>query len=232
MGKNIIIKNLTKDYSRIRALDNVCLELSSGKIIGLLGSNGSGKTTLIKILAGLIADYKGEVTIYNETLSYKSKSLVSYLPDVSFIEDSWSFNYAINYFSDFFEDFSRTKALNMVTKLGIDPNRKFSTLSKGTKEKFQLALILARNAKVYLFDEPIASVDPAAREVIFEMITENINPEATAIITTHLVSDVERILDDVVLIKKGKILLNGDVKNLVAHYNKSLDEIFRELYRC
>lgn len=232
MDELIKITNLSKRYGNIAAIDDVTISIPRGKVVGLLGSNGSGKTTLIKVLANLILDYQGEVLINGEKPGLLSKSEVAYLPDSNFLHDDWNSIKAIEYFKDFFVDFDETKANDLIARLGVDPKQKFSTLSKGTKEKLQLVLILSRRAKLFLFDEPIAGVDPAARELIFRIITENRNPESTAIISTHLVSDAEEILDDIILLKNGKILMTGEADKLREYHKKSIDQLFREIYRC
>lgn len=233
MNTIVDIRNLTKRYGKdFIALDNIDLSLPKGKIIGLLGPNGSGKTTLIKILSGLITSYNGTVLIDGKLVGVETKKIVSYLPDVDFINDTWTTKYAIEYYGDFFADFDKEKALLLMNKLDIDLNKKFKQLSKGTREKVQLILCLSRRAELYIFDEPIAGVDPAARELIFKLILDNYNKEASIIISTHLISEAEKILSDFVFIKKGKIVRSGNVEQVLLEEKKTLDELFREDFRC
>lgn len=175
MDDIVVINNLTKRFSQITALDNFSIKLPKGKVIGMLGPNGSGKTTLIKILTNLSMQYEGEVLINGQKPGIETKKIVSYLPDCNFLSDSWTVNDAIEYFVDFFVDFDEQKARNLISQLGINFNQKIKTLSKGTKEKVHLVLVLSRNAELYIFDEPIAGVDPAARDLIFKLILENYN---------------------------------------------------------
>ena len=229
----IEIKNLTKLYGKDSiALYDVNLTLPQGKIVGLLGPNGAGKTTLIKILTGIIKNYSGEVYVNDYKVGVETKKHIAYLPDIEFIDPSWNVSYAISYYQDFFNDFDKDKALHLMEKLDIPLNKKFKSLSKGTREKVQLILTLSRQSDIYIFDEPIAGVDPAARDLIFDLILQNYNKAATIIISTHLIADVERILDQFVFIKKGKIVRQGDVKETTQKEGKSIDEIFREDFRC
>ena len=229
----IEIKNLTKLYGKDSiALYDVNLTLPQGKIVGLLGPNGAGKTTLIKILTGIIKNYSGEVYVNDYKVGVETKKHIAYLPDIEFIDPSWNVSYAISYYQDFFNDFDKDKALHLMEKLDIPLNKKFKSLSKGTREKVQLILTLSRQSDIYIFDEPIAGVDPAARDLIFDLILQNYNKAATIIISTHLIADVERILDQFVFIKKGKIGRQGDVKETTQKEGKSIDEIFREDFRC
>ena len=230
---SIEIKNLTKLYGKDSiALYDVNLTLPQGKIVGLLGPNGAGKTTLIKILTGIIKNYSGEVYVNDYKVGVETKKHIAYLPDIEFIDPSWNVSYAISYYQDFFNDFDKDKALHLMEKLDIPLNKKFKSLSKGTREKVQLILTLSRQSDNYIFDEPIAGVDPAARDLIFDLILQNYNKAATIIISTHLIADVERILDQFVFIKKGKIVRQGDVKETTQKEGKSIDEIFREDFRC
>ena len=230
---SIEIKNLTKLYGKDSiALYDVNLTLPQGKIVGLLGPNGAGKTTLIKILTGIIKNYSGEVYVNDYKVGVETNKHIAYLPDIEFIDPSWNVSYAISYYQDFFNDFDKDKALHLMEKLDIPLNKKFKSLSKGTREKVQLILTLSRQSDIYIFDEPIAGVDPAARDLIFDLILQNYNKAATIIISTHLIADVERILDQFVFIKKGKIVRQGDVKETTQKEGKSIDEIFREDFRC
>ena len=211
-------KNLSKKYGRKQALDNITLSLESGKIIGLLGPNGSGKTTLIKLINGLLAPTGGKLFINGNTPGVESKKSVSYLPERTYLDETQKVSEAITLFEDFYEDFDRSRAISMLEKLNIDSNARIKTLSKGTKEKVQLILVMSRRAKLYCLDEPIAGVDPAARDYI--------------LISTHLISDVENILDEVVFIKNGHIVLKNDVEDIRFNQGKSVDVLFREVFKC
>lgn len=231
MNESIIsIKSLTKKYGNFIALNNITLDFPKGKIIGLLGPNGSGKTTLIKVITSLLNKYNGEVLVDGKEIGIETKKIVSYLPDRNVLPSKMKINEIIDYFSDFFNDFDSDKAKKLLISLQIDLNRKFCELSKGMKEKVQLALVLSRNAKVYIFDEPIAGVDPAARDVIFELILNSKKEDATIIICTHLISEVETILDYAVFLKNGVVTLRNDVDKIRETSGKSLNEIFKEVY--
>lgn len=232
MDTIIDIRNLTKRYGYFLALNDVNISFPRGKIIGLLGPNGAGKTTLIKIITGLVKDYSGVVLVNDQPIGITSKKVISYLPDKDFLNNSWSCKYALNYYKDFFNDFDEDKAINLFNKLDIPLDKRFKDLSKGTREKVQLILTLSRNAELYIFDEPIAGVDPAAREMIFHLIMENYNKNASIIISTHLISEVEDVLTDFVFINKGKIIRSGDVSETTHLENKSLNDIFKEEFRC
>lgn len=221
-------KNLSKKYGRKQALDNVTLSLESGKIIGLLGPNGSGKTTLIKLINGLLAPTKGELFINGNAPGVETKKIVSYLPERTYLDETQKVSEAIT----FFEDFDRTRAISMLEKLHIDPSSRIKTLSKGTKEKVQLILVMSRHAKLYCLDEPIAGVDPAARDYILSTIINNYEQDSTILISTHLISDVENILDEVVFIQNGHIVLQNDVEDIRFNQGKSVDVLFREVFKC
>ena len=223
---------LTKVYKGCLALENVSISLEKGKIYGLLGPNGAGKTTLIKILTGLIRNYSGQVKVNGEVINSNTRKIISYLPDHEYIADSWTIEYALEYYGDFFEDFNKEKAITLLQQLDIPLKKTFKSLSKGNKEKVQLILCLSRKAELYVFDEPIAGVDPAARDLIFKLIMENYNPEGSILISTHLISDAEQILDKYIFIKKGQIVQEGDVKQVTTEKNMTLDEIFREEFKC
>ncbi len=226
------VENLTKRYGDIIALNNVTLDLYRGKVVGLLGPNGCGKTTFIKLLANLLNQYDGKIMINGKTPGPETKAVISYLPDRNFIPDTWNSKMAIDFYKDFYADFNVEKANRLIQKIGINPLMKFREMSKGTKEKLQLILVLSRTALLYLFDEPIAGVDPAARDVIFELILENYNKEATVIISTHLIYDVERILDYVVFLRNGFITRYGDVNTIRENTQKSIELLFKEDFRC
>ena len=231
MDDIVVINNLTKRFSQITALDNFSIKLPKGKVIGMLGPNGSGKTTLIKILTNLSMQYEGEVLINGQKPGIETKKIVSYLPDCNFLSDSWTVNYAIEYFVDFFVDFDEQKARNLISQLGINFNQKIKTLSKGTKEKVHLVLVLSRNAEIYIFDEPIAGVDPAARDLIFKLILENYNKNGTILMATHLILEAETIFDYAFFINNGRLALYDSVENIKNKTGKTLDQLFREIYR-
>ncbi|MBO5286820.1 MAG: ABC transporter ATP-binding protein [Clostridia bacterium] len=222
---------LSKSYGSFVALKGVSFGLESGKIIGLLGPNGSGKTTLIKILAGLLTASSGEVTIDGMKIGAETKAIVSYLPERTYFNSWMRVNQCLDFFCDFYADFDRAKAEEMLASLEVPLDAKLKTLSKGTKEKVQLILVMSRRAKLYLLDEPIAGVDPAARDYILETIIKGRNEEATVIISTHLISDIENILDEYAFISKGSILEGGSVKKLKEDKGITLDEYFREVFK-
>lgn len=225
-------KDLTKSYGHQPALKSMNLTLESGRIVGLLGPNGSGKTTLIKLINGLLSSNEGEVLIDGKAPGVETKSMVSYLPERTYLDESKRVVEMIEYFADFYEDFDRPRAENMLTRLSIDPNVRIKTLSKGNKEKVQLILVMSRRAKLYCLDEPIAGVDPAARDYILNTIINNYDEQATILISTHLISDVENILDEVVFIQNGQIRLQGQVEEIRYKQGKSVDELFREVFKC
>ncbi|MCR5755550.1 MAG: ABC transporter ATP-binding protein [Acetatifactor sp.] len=233
MSELVEISNLCKSYqSGSMAVDNVTLTLPKGKIIGLLGPNGSGKTTLIKMLNGLLTPSAGSLLINGMEVGPETKALVAYLPDRSCLAENMKVSEIVSYFEDFYADFSRERAEQMLNNLGIDASAKLKTLSKGTKEKVQLILVMSRAADLYLLDEPIAGVDPAARDYILRTIIQNYNPEATVVISTHLISDVEQVLDEVIFMKYGKLVLYTSVDNIREQHGKSVDAYFREVFAC
>lgn len=226
------IQQLSKRYQRKIALNQVDLSIDSGKIIGLLGPNGSGKTTLIKILAGILAKNEGAVTIDGKEIGVETKSMVSYLPDVSYIRDYQKIQDVVQFFKDFYPDFEEKRAITMLETLKIPLDAKYKTLSKGMKEKVQLILVMSRRAKLYLLDEPIAGVDPASREYILNTILKNYEENATILISTHLISDIESILDEVIFIHDSNIGLVASVAEIKEEKGMTVDEYFREVYRC
>lgn len=231
MDQNLLhIQNLNKSYNGIKTLHNINLDLPKNKIIGLLGPNGAGKTTLIKILANLLQQYEGEVLIENHKLGIESKKIISYLPDSSYLNEKWEAKRILDFFRDFFEDFQYSKSLMLLEKFHIPLQKPFKSLSKGTKEKLQLITTLCRNAKLYLFDEPIAGVDPLAREEIFDLIIQNRNLQSSVIISTHLVSDIEKYVDMCIFIKEGRILNFGNTSEIKQGYD-SLEEAFKGSFR-
>lgn len=230
---NVILKctNLSKTYDFDNALNNVNLSIETGKIIGLLGPNGSGKTTFIKLLNGLLKPTEGEIFIDGKNPGVETKKIVAYLPDKNYLDNSKTVKAILQLFADFYDDFDLERAQNMLKDLGIDITRRFKLLSKGMKEKVQLILVMCRRAKLYLLDEPIAGVDPAARDYILNTVIKNYNREATVIISTHLIADVEKVLDEAIFIRKGEILLYQDVKSIINKHNKTVDEYFREVFK-
>lgn len=232
MSALVECKGLKKSYGKKPVIHDMSLELEPGKIIGLLGPNGSGKTTLIKILAGILSRNDGEVTIDGKQIGVESKKIVSYLPERTYFSTSMKVKETIEFFEDFYEDFHRERAEQMLSNLGIDLNSKIKQLSKGTREKLQLVLVMSRDAKVYLLDEPMGGVDPAARDYILKTILTNYSENSSVIISTHLISDVEKVLDDVVFIKNGVIVLHESADNIREKKGKSIDALFREVFAC
>ena len=226
------VTNLVKQYKDKRALNGISFELGAGKIVGLLGPNGSGKTTLIKTVAGLLTQDGGSIEVCGNKVGKESKALISYLPDKNFLCDWMTVNEMIAYTKDFFPDFRTERALEMISSLGIEAKRRIKTLSKGTKEKVALIIAMSRDAKLYLLDEPIAGVDPAARDYVIRTIINNYSSDATVVISTHLIYDIEKILSDAIFINDGKIVLKGQVDDLRIEKQKSIDELFREVFRC
>lgn len=228
----IEIEGLYKSYNKLLALNNLNLSLEGGQIVGLLGPNGSGKTTLIKILNDLLKADRGNILIDGKNPSTETKEVVAYLPDRNSFPDYMKIKDLINMQADFFKDFDIEKANSMIEDLGINTNMGFKSLSKGMGEKVQLALVMSRKAKVYLLDEPIGGVDPAARDYILRTIISNYNPESVVIISTHLISEIESVLDDVIFIKNGEIVLHKSPDLIREEYAKGVDELFREVFKC
>lgn len=227
----IRVNNVRKKYGKTVALNNVNLDLPAGKIIGLCGPNGSGKTTLMKVIVGLLKDYQGEVKISDYHVGPKSKALISYLPDVNYIDGKVNGKFMGNYFKDMYPDFDIKKYNELLKVLKLDEKQRFDTMSKGMKEKLQLALVMSRNAQIYILDEPIGGVDPAARELILNTILENYNPESLVLLSTHLIGDIEQIFDQVIFLKDGEVNLYDDVESLRDKHHMSIDELFREVFR-
>lgn len=225
-------KDLKKSYGKKQALKGITLQIESGQIIGLLGPNGSGKTTLIKIANGLLTPSGGGITINGKNIGIETKKIVSYLPERTYLNNRMKVKDMIKYFKDFYEDFDVERAYDMLSKLNINREDKLKTMSKGTREKVQLILVMSRKAQVYFLDEPIGGVDPAARDYILNTIITNYNPEASVIISTHLISDIEKVLDDVIMIKDGELIMHKKVDDIREEYGKSVDEVFREVFRC
>lgn len=225
-------RDLVKTYANSQALKGINLTINRGRIVGLLGPNGSGKSTLIKLANGLLTPSSGEILIAGNKPGIETKKIVSYLPERTYLNDWMKVSDIINFFKDFYDNFNPEKAYTMLEKLNINPNDKLKTMSKGTTEKVQLILVMSREADLYLLDEPIAGVDPAARDYILNTIITNYNENATIIISTHLISDIERILDDVVFISYGNIFLTKSVDEIRENEGKSVDTLFREVFRC
>ena len=225
-------KGLTKRYKNVAALEGVNLLVEPGRVIGLLGPNGSGKTTLIKLATGLLTPTEGQILIDGEHPGPESKAKVAYLPDRDFLAGWMSVEQQLRLFEDFYPDFDREKALDMLAHLGIDPNQRFKQLSKGTREKVQLILTMSRQARLYLLDEPIGGVDPATRDYILGTIIRNYHPEAAVVISTHLIADVEPVLDEVIFLQNGHIVLHAPADGLREERGKSVDQVFREVFRC
>ena len=222
---------LTKRYGGKTALSGLNLELGRGRIVGLLGPNGSGKTTLIKILCGLLQPTDGAILIDGQPAGPYSKSVISYLPDRMYFADWMKATDLFDLFADFYADFDRARAMSMCASLGVTPSDRLKSMSKGTKEKVQLVLVMARKAQLYLLDEPIAGVDPAARDFILNTILTNYNEDGTVLISTHLISDIEKVLDEAIFLKDGQITLHDTVDNIRERENKSVDALFRDVFR-
>ncbi|MCI9429716.1 MAG: ABC transporter ATP-binding protein [Lachnospiraceae bacterium] len=220
------------DSKKAPALNGLTLNIPSGRIVGLLGPNGSGKTTFIKLINGLLTPTSGTVTIGGMTPGTQTKSLISYLPERTCLQSSMKIEELVSFFADFYPDFSSEKAYHMFSSLHINPSDKLKTLSKGTREKVQLILVMSRDAQLYILDEPIAGVDPAARDYILKTIISNYNENATILISTHLISDIENILDDVIFIREGNVFLYASAEAIREEKGKSLDAYFREVFTC
>ena len=226
------VKNVYKSYGDKQVLKDVSFTVESGRIVGLLGKNGTGKSTLIKLINDLLTIDKGEILINGEKVGVESKKIVAYLPERTYLDKSMTVKKALDYFCDFYEDFDRELAIKLLGDLKLDINQKLSKMSKGMQEKVQLVLVLSRKAQLYVLDEPLGGVDPATRDYILDTILKNFNIGASVIISTHLISDIERILDDVIFIDEGKIVLTSPSDELREKENASIDEIFRRMFRC
>lgn len=226
------LKDLNKSYGTKKVLKNVNLNIEEGKIYGLLGPNGSGKTTIIKLINGLLQPTSGSVLIKGKNPGIDSKKTISYLPERTYLNMNFKVTEIIDLFIDFYEDFDSEKALKQLKKLNINPNDKLKTMSKGTKEKVQLVLVMSRKADLYILDEPIGGVDPASRDYILETILNNFNEGSSIIICTHLISDIEKILDDVIFINKGEIALNSSAEEIRNNKKMTIDKLFREEFKC
>ena len=223
---------LCKNYGRIAALDGLDLSIPAGKIVGLLGPNGSGKTTLIKMAAGLIRPTRGQITVCGAAPGADTKALVSYLPDRSALYPWMTVEDILGFFGDFYADFDMSRARDMLSRLKVPLDGRFRSLSKGTQERVQLVLVMSRRARLYLLDEPIGGVDPATRELILDTIISNYNEDSTVLISTHLITDVERVLDEFVFLQNGKLLMQGSADDVRTNQGLSLDQLFREVFKC
>lgn len=232
MSNILECKNLTKTFGTKTALNNLNLSVGRGKIVGLLGPNASGKTTLIKLCNELLTPTSGEILIGGNKPGIETKKIISYLPERTYLSDWMRVSDIIDFFKDFYADFRPEKAYDMLAKLNINSKDKIKTMSKGTKEKVQLILVMSRDAQLYLLDEPIGGVDPAARDYILDTILSNYNENATVIISTHLISDIEKVLDEVIFIKEGQVLLTKTVDEIREESGKSVDSLFREVFKC
>ena len=225
-------RDLTKRFGSVQALGGVTLNIAPGRVVGLLGPNGSGKTTLIKLATGLLTPTSGEVRICGALPGKETKAVVSYLPDRPCLPEWMSADELMDYFADFFEDFDRSRAADMMARLRLNPHMKYGQMSKGTREKVQLILVMSRRARLYLLDEPIGGVDPATRDYILDTIIRNYDENASVVISTHLISDVENVLDDVIFLREGRVTLQASVDDIRAQYGKSVDALFREVFKC
>ncbi|MGN0315378.1 MAG: ABC transporter ATP-binding protein [Fusicatenibacter sp.] len=232
MNELVTCENLTKCFGNRLALSDLNFSLERGKIIGLLGPNGSGKTTLLKLINGLLVPTKGEVRIDGNLPGVETRKIISYLPDKMFLGNWMHVRDLIEYYADFFSDFDRSRATAMLESLQISPDDRLKTMSKGTKEKVQLILTMSRRASLYCLDEPIAGVDPAARDYILSTILNNYDENATILISTHLIADVENILDEVLFLRDGQLKLQASVEDIRTHQGTSVDALFREVFKC
>ena len=225
-------KNVNKSYGKKKILKDINLVIPRGKIIGLLGKNGTGKSTLIKLINDLLTPDSGEILVNGKNVGVESKKIIAYLPERPYLDKTMTVDEVIEYFDDFYDNFDSKKARKLLKELDLDVNQKLIKMSKGMQEKVQLVLVMSRKADLYILDEPLGGVDPATRDYILDTILTNFNEGASVIISTHLISDVERILDEVVFIDKGKIILTGDADKLRKKENASIDEIFRRMFKC
>ena len=226
------VENLSKSYGKKEILKNINFTIKEGRIVGLLGKNGVGKTTIIKLINDLLTKDKGTITINNQEIGIESKKQISYLPERTYLDKTMKVKQVIKFFEEFYEDFDSEKARKLLKDLNLDENEKIAKMSKGMQEKVQLVLVMSRKAKLYILDEPLGGVDPATRDYILDTILTNFNDNASIIISTHLISDIERILDDVIFVDKGKIILAEEADKLREKENTSIDEIFRRMFKC
>ena len=230
--KLLEIKDLNKSFDNKEILKDINLSIQSGKIIGLLGKNGVGKTTLIKLINDLLTPTSGEILIKGQKIGVETKKVISYLPERTYLNKHMKVSEVISYFEDFYDNFDSKKAKKLLKDLDLDINQKLTKMSKGMQEKVQLVLVMSRNADLYVLDEPLGGVDPATRDYILDTILSNFNENASVIISTHLISDIEKILDEVIFIDKGQIVLQSDADKLRNKENASIDEIFRRMFKC
>lgn len=227
----IAVRDLHVSYGTTTAVDGLDLELGAGQIVGLLGENGCGKTTLLKVMAGVLSHYTGDVRVDGMAPGPDTKAMVSFLPDASFLADSAKISYCIDLYADFFDDFQAAKARDLIGFFGLDESKRLKEMSKGMREKVQISLAMSRDARLFLLDEPISGVDPAARSLILDGILRNLEEDCLLLIATHLIHDLEPILDSVVMMRHGKVLLTGSADDLRVEHAASLDQIFKEMYR-
>ena len=224
--------NINKDFGDKKILKDINLKIPRGKIIGLLGKNGTGKSTLIKLINDLLTPTSGEILVNGKNIGVESKKNISYLPERTYLDKSMTVDQVIKYFEDFYDNFDAKKARKLLKDLDLDEDQKISAMSKGMQEKVQLVLVMSRKADLYLLDEPMGGVDPAARDYILNTIITNYNENATVLLSTHLITDIENILDEVIFIQNGKVVLQGAVDDIRAEHGKSIDGLFREVFRC
>lgn len=224
--------NLNKNYGKKKVLKDINFLITDGKIIGLLGKNGTGKSTLIKLINDLLVPTSGDILILGKEIGVESKEVISYLPERTYLDKTMTVRQVIDYFVDFYEDFDKNKATSLLKDLDLDIDEKLIKMSKGMQEKVQLVLVMSRKAKLYILDEPLGGVDPATRDYILDTILNNFNEGSSVIISTHLIADIERILDEVIFIDKGKIILTGDADEIRSRENASIDEVFRRMFKC
>ena len=232
MSNLVEITNLTKKYEGEIVLDNISLTIPEGRIIGLLGANGAGKTTIIKIITGVIKDYKGKILIDSHCPGKYTKSIVSYLPDKTYLSSWMKVKDILDLFTDFYIDFDKNKAIELLKLLNIDINQNVTKLSKGNYEKVQLVIVMSRNAKLYVLDEPLGGVDPASRDMIIDTILTNYNDKSSVLLSTQLIQDVERAFDGIIILKDNKVFINDEVDNVRVKFGKSIDELCREVFKC
>ena len=226
------VSHVSKSYGNNRVLDDVTFNITKGKIVGLLGPNGSGKTTLIKLINDLLKEDSGSIKVEGLDLGVETKKLISYLPDKNYLNNNMTVLELLNYIKDFYEDFRIDKAKELIGKLDLDLNQKLKTMSKGTKEKVQLILVMSRKAKLYILDEPIGGIDPAARDYIINTILTNFSDDASLLISTHLISDLEKVLDEVIFLKNGKVVRSGSTDYIRKETKMSINDLFREEFKC
>lgn len=230
--KLLEVKNLDKSFDNKEILKDINFSISNGKIVGLLGKNGAGKSTLIKLINDLLTPTNGEILVNGNKIGVETKKVISYLPERTYLNKRMKVSEVISYFEDFYDDFDSEKAKKLLKDLELDISQKLSKMSKGMQEKVQLVLVMSRKADLYILDEPLGGVDPATRDYILDTILSNFNENASVIISTHLISDIERILDEVIFIDKGKIVLQSDTDKLRNKEKSSIDEIFRRMFKC